>query len=97
MQAWAGILGGIIINGPASSNYDVDLGTMILNDWSHATTDQMLLAAVARGPQTLENGLINGTNTYNNSGAILESHFETVFEAETRYRSAQVRHRQPHH
>jgi hypothetical protein len=34
LQAWEGVLGGIIINGPASANYDEDLGVMFLNDWS---------------------------------------------------------------
>jgi hypothetical protein len=35
LQAWQGILGGIIINGPASTNYDKDLGMLFLNDWDH--------------------------------------------------------------
>lgn len=35
LQAWMGVLGGIIINGPSSANYDNDLGMMFLNDWSH--------------------------------------------------------------
>lgn len=35
VQAWDGVFGGIVINGPASSNYDVDLGHLFLNDWYH--------------------------------------------------------------
>jgi hypothetical protein len=35
LQAWQGILGGIIINGPATANYDEDLGMLFLNDWDH--------------------------------------------------------------
>jgi len=27
-------VGGIIINGPATGNYDEDLGNLFLNDWS---------------------------------------------------------------
>jgi FtsP/CotA-like multicopper oxidase with cupredoxin domain len=34
LQAWEGVLGGIIINGPATSNYDEDKGVLFLNDWS---------------------------------------------------------------
>ena len=34
LQAWEGVLGGIVINGPASGNYDEDLGNLFLNDWS---------------------------------------------------------------
>src|SRR6266536_5421823 len=36
LQAWEGVLGGIIINGPATANYDEDLGVMFLNDWSRS-------------------------------------------------------------
>lgn len=51
LQAWEGVFGGIVINGPASANYDEDLGKLssihisedvlkilgllFLNDWSH--------------------------------------------------------------
>ena len=35
VQAWDGVFGGIIINGPATANYDVDLGHVFLNDWYH--------------------------------------------------------------
>ena len=35
LQAWQGILGGIVINGPATANYDEDLGMLFLNDWDH--------------------------------------------------------------
>ncbi|RDW85906.1 multicopper oxidase-1 [Coleophoma crateriformis] len=86
VQAWDGVFGGIVINGPATADYDEDLGSLFLNDWSHATADQELLHAEAYGPPTLDNGLINGTNTYNNSGTIVGSRFSTDFVAGTRYR-----------
>lgn len=35
VQAWDGVFGGILINGPATANYDVDLGHIFLNDWYH--------------------------------------------------------------
>src|SRR6266511_2865296 len=35
-----GILGAIVINGPATSNYDVDLGSMTIQDWYYATAYQ---------------------------------------------------------
>lgn len=35
VQAWDGVFGGIVINGPATANYDVDLGHLFLNDWYH--------------------------------------------------------------
>lgn len=35
LQAWQGIFGAIVINGPATANYDEDLGMLFLNDWDH--------------------------------------------------------------
>ncbi|RYP66628.1 hypothetical protein DL771_007697 [Monosporascus sp. 5C6A] len=64
LQAWEGVFGGIIINGPASSNYDEDLGMVFLNDWSHQTVDALYMSAQTNGPPTMDNGLINGTNVF---------------------------------
>lgn len=69
VQAWEGVFGGVIINGPASANYDEDLGILFLNDWSHQTVDQQYESAMRDGPPTMDNGLINGTNTYKNGGS----------------------------
>jgi FtsP/CotA-like multicopper oxidase with cupredoxin domain len=88
LQAWEGVFGGIVINGPATANYDDDLGVLFLNDWSHATADELFLQAEARGPPTLENGLINGTNVYGDDGSSSQtgSRFTTTFTAGTSYR-----------
>ncbi|KAF1344333.1 Cupredoxin [Delphinella strobiligena] len=64
LQAWEGVFGPIIINGPATANYDEDLGSLFLNDWSHETVDALYISAQTSGPPTLDNGLINGTNVY---------------------------------
>jgi FtsP/CotA-like multicopper oxidase with cupredoxin domain len=69
LQAWEGVFGGIIINGPASANYDKDLGMLFLNDWSHQTVDELFDSAQTSGPPTLDNGLINGTNVFGDDGA----------------------------
>ncbi|KAI9836049.1 MAG: hypothetical protein M1819_001660 [Sarea resinae] len=76
LQAWEGIFGGIVIHGPATANYDTDLGSLFLNDWSHETADALYSEAATSGSPTLDNGLINGTNTYDDGG----SRFETTFE-----------------
>ena len=88
VQAWDGVFGGIQINGPATANYDVDLGTMMLNDWMHETADAMLVRAEASGPPTLNGGLLNGTNTYTDSttGTTTGTRYETTFVAGQRYR-----------
>ncbi|EKG11682.1 Multicopper oxidase type 1 [Macrophomina phaseolina MS6] len=44
------------------------------------------IVSAIRGPPTLENALINGTNVYNNSGTITGSRFETTFEEGKSYR-----------
>lgn len=44
LQAWQGILGGIVINGPATANYDEDLGMLFLNDWDHEVSFPQLLS-----------------------------------------------------
>ncbi|EHK98291.1 putative Laccase-3 [Glarea lozoyensis 74030] len=46
-QYGEGVLGPIVIHGPATSNYDVDLGAMPVTDWCP--------------PPVADNGLINGT------------------------------------
>lgn len=81
VQAWDGIFGGILINGPATANYDEDLGNLFLNDWYHLDAATMAVRA-EHGPPKLNNGLINGTNVYDDGG----SRFETTFEAGKRYR-----------
>lgn len=75
----------MIIHGPATANYDIDLGPLVLSDWSHQTSDALYTYAQTQGPPTLDNGLINGTNTYNNSGTIVGSRFETAWESGTKY------------
>jgi FtsP/CotA-like multicopper oxidase with cupredoxin domain len=69
LQAWEGVFGGIVINGPASSNYDEDLGLLFLSDWDHSTVDELYTQAQTRGPPTLDNALLNGTNVYGEDGS----------------------------
>lgn len=86
LQYGEGLLGPLIINGPASANYDVDLGAMFLSDWSHTPIFSRWDSARQGLPPALDNGLINGTNIYNNSGTITGSRWETTVEAGTTYR-----------
>ncbi len=88
LQAWEGLAGGIIINGPASANYDTDLGTLFLSDWCHHTADELYTASQTTGPPTLDNGLINGTNVYGDDDSDTQTgtRFNTSFTAGTSYR-----------
>jgi FtsP/CotA-like multicopper oxidase with cupredoxin domain len=72
LQAWEGVLGGIVINGPATANYENDMGVLFLNDWTHATSSATYHSAETSGPPTLDNGLINGTNVYDDGGSRFE-------------------------
>lgn len=68
LQAWQGFFGAIVINGPATANYDHDLGMMTLNDWDHRTVDELWHTAQLNGPPTLNNALLNGTNVFGEDG-----------------------------
>lgn len=62
-----GLLGGIVINGPAPANYDTDLGTYTISDWTYITAPQMgarvnmALQNFGPGPP-MDSIVINGTN-----------------------------------
>jgi FtsP/CotA-like multicopper oxidase with cupredoxin domain len=88
LQAWEGLFGGIVINGPASANYDEDKGVIIMNDWDYNTVDQLFMTAQKDGPPTLDTALINGTNVFGTDGTVNQSgtRFNTSFTAETSYR-----------
>ncbi|KJZ76441.1 hypothetical protein HIM_04170 [Hirsutella minnesotensis 3608] len=77
LQAWEGVFGGIVINGPATANYDEDLGPLFLNDWDHETADATATAHKSHFlPPLQANGLINGTNVYGRKGHRLNIRFE---------------------
>lgn len=61
-----GVIGTIQINGPATANYDIDLGTYTISDWYYITAFQAGARAFNGGlggaPPTGDNILINGTN-----------------------------------
>ena len=83
MQAWDGVFGGILINGPATANYDVDIEPIVITDWSHATVDALYTYAQAVGPPKMDTALINGKGTYNGTGG---ERYEAVFEPGKKYR-----------
>src|SRR4051812_27995344 len=62
-----GAFGSIVINGPASSNYDIDLGPYLITDFYYDTAYQ--IGAITgnnlqhgQGPPAADNIIINGTN-----------------------------------
>jgi FtsP/CotA-like multicopper oxidase with cupredoxin domain len=69
-----GAFGAIVINGPASSNYDYDLGPYIVTDWYYKTSWQQGLLAhnslqAGGAPPNANTVLINGTNVKGSTGS----------------------------
>ncbi|EDU41729.1 SufI multicopper oxidase [Pyrenophora tritici-repentis] len=61
-----GLVGTIQINGPATADYDVDLGVMPISDWFYTTAFQTSAIAMQNGQKNLlppfaDNILVNGT------------------------------------
>ena len=81
-QAWEGVFGGIVIHGPATANYDEDLGSLFLSDWDHDTMDSLYSFAQTKGPPMLDTGLINGTNTWDGT---VGQRWSTDFTSGTSY------------
>ncbi len=67
-----GVTGSIVFNGPASANYDIDLGPLPISDWYYGGIDDLLhrvndpsnpfIAGQPGSPPPSDNVLINGTN-----------------------------------
>ncbi|PWW80147.1 Multicopper oxidase [Tuber magnatum] len=64
LQYSEGAAGALVINGPASANYDEDLGPIMLGDWYHTTAFGLWQNIPTDRPQAADNGLINGTNVF---------------------------------
>ncbi|TLS24808.1 hypothetical protein PpBr36_08867 [Pyricularia pennisetigena] len=66
LQAADGVVGPLIIYGPATANYDNDMGLLFLSDWMHKSAFEGWATSASKGgPPAPENTLINGTNTFN--------------------------------
>ncbi|KAJ5885193.1 hypothetical protein N7495_009703 [Penicillium taxi] len=88
LQTWEGAFGGIIINGPASANYDEDKGVILLSDWDARTVDELWDTAQLIGSPMLDNGLINGVNVFGEDEDPNQTgfRFNISFEAGKSYR-----------
>ena len=89
-----GVRGAILINGPATANYDYDLGTFPITDWYHTpafTLAPLIQNLVVRGPPPGDNILINGTQVALNSngtgnGTAAGKYNRTPMQAGKKYR-----------
>jgi FtsP/CotA-like multicopper oxidase with cupredoxin domain len=62
MQYSEGLLGPLVINGPTSANWDVDLGPVIIQDWFHTPVFEVWFEERTIPPVPSDTGLINGKN-----------------------------------
>lgn len=58
-----GVYGPIIVHGPATANYDEDMGTVNLQDTFNVTAAQQNWIIAHQGPKNTVNYLLNGHNT----------------------------------
>jgi FtsP/CotA-like multicopper oxidase with cupredoxin domain len=62
IQYGNGVWGTIHIDGPASANYDIDLGVYPIGDYYYRGADEILPDTTTAGPPASDNVLFNGTN-----------------------------------
>lgn len=82
LQYSEGLFGPLIIHGPTVENWDIDLGTVSLQDWYHTTIFQVWFTEGVHPPVPADNGLINGKNK---NGSVGE-YSEFVFQPGKKYR-----------
>ncbi|RPA94820.1 Cupredoxin [Choiromyces venosus 120613-1] len=59
-----GVVGPIIIHGPQSANYDVDVGTVLVSDWSHETAFIDFFRELTNGPPPMQSNLLQGKGRF---------------------------------
>ncbi|GAB7365366.1 hypothetical protein MBLNU230_g6445t1 [Neophaeotheca triangularis] len=67
-----GVTGPILIHGPATADYDIDLGPLPMNDWYYPTVATMAYRAEHQNsvlPPSADNVLLNGSMTSNSGGS----------------------------
>ena len=83
-----GVFGPLVINGPASANYDVDLGAFPINDWYYDSADRILSRIQVPGggaPPKSNNTFFNGTNV-NPNDPIKGKHAKVVLTPGKKHR-----------
>jgi FtsP/CotA-like multicopper oxidase with cupredoxin domain len=92
LQYTDGLYGALLINGPTTADYDENLGMLFLSDWNHEPISAIWEVVRKKGSPSLNNGLINGTNTFDCSKSPdpkcvgTGQKFEMIFDAGKKYR-----------
>lgn len=84
LQYGDGVVGPIIINGPAAANYDEDLGTIMVSDFYEGKgAVQLEFEELVKGPPNATNYLLNGQNMTPDGSSGTRP--EWIFEAGKKY------------
>jgi len=93
LQYSDGLVGPLVIHGPTSADWDVDLGTVILQDWYHTSTFELWFTERQNPPVPADNAFINGKNKIGTTGEY--SRFK--FKKGNRYRMRIINTSTDHH
>jgi FtsP/CotA-like multicopper oxidase with cupredoxin domain len=80
------LTGPLVIHGPSSANWDIDLGPLPITDYYHKESFTEFYEQRVGFPKPSDNALFNGMNTFNNSGVITGSKFEMKFTPGKKHR-----------
>ncbi|KAK7966615.1 uncharacterized protein PG986_000892 [Apiospora aurea] len=76
-----GVAGPLVIHGPSSADWDIDLGPVIISDWVHETAflafEAEMTKNVSDPPPATDSIVVNGIGHYN--GSTDGPYYETVF------------------
>ena len=78
------LVGPLIIHGPTVENWDINLGTVLIQDYFHTSIFQEWFMERIKPPVHADNGLINGKNKNGNS--IMGEYTEFIFQPGKRFR-----------
>jgi len=76
LQYSEGLVGPLLINGPTSADWDVDLGAVILQDWYHTPVFDLWFKERQSPGVPADNSLINGKNKNGSVGEYSEFKFQ---------------------
>ncbi|ORY83204.1 multicopper oxidase-domain-containing protein [Protomyces lactucae-debilis] len=76
VQYGDGLYGPIVIHGPTSADWDVDLGPLILGDAYDESQDELVKKFFKQGPQAASATLFNGRGVRSDSGNLRGSFYE---------------------
>jgi FtsP/CotA-like multicopper oxidase with cupredoxin domain len=87
LQYSNGLIGPLVVNGPSSANWDIDLGPLGVTDYYH-TPAFTLYYAERSHPGSADNALFNGLNTWNSTptGPVVGQKYEMKFTPGKKHR-----------